>query len=305
MSEKSSDDGWQIATGRGRKSDPKPAAEAESSAHQSPASAIEHTATSLNDAMLYSAVLHSTSGTCQQTSLPVTVASAEQSQASHLTIPKRSSPEKSSVSSSLDKGYLTAQQSPSSDVRGTSGSGSEEVYLSAEEFIGEPTSIISDPSPLLRSPDFHTQFLSFPSPGLQSQSEGEDDISGKVSRNSSQNIADDAPMRSGLWGCHVFANSQSQEKTQTEEAAARTLDTGSIFVPDRPQAIGSGSGLGGDTDTELWTKQAMLNVPISSKRSTYSFIKLRVSTNLIVAKINNSLLPSILHLLHLHPLHLL
>ena len=250
MSEKSSDDGWQVAIGRGRKSDPKPAAEAESSAHQSPAPAIEHTATSLNAPILYSAVLHSISGTCQQTSLPVTVASAE-------------------------------------------------------EFIGEPTSIISGPSPLLRSPDFHTQFLSFPSPGLQSQSEGEDDISGKVSRNPSQNIADDAPMRSGLWACHVFANSQSQEKTQTEEVAARTLDTGSIFVPDRPQAIGSESGSVGDTNTELWTKQAMLNVPISSKRSTYSFIKLRVSTNLIVAKINNSLLPSILHLLHLHPLHLL
>ena len=190
MSGISSDNDWQIAPNRKSKSEAKPAAEAESSAPQSQASAVEHAATSLDPTVLDSAVSQPTNDQSQQTNLPVLVASAKQSQALHLTAPERTLPEKSEKSSeslSPDKGYLTARESP-----GNGGSsGTEEAYLSAEESVGETIPVLAEPSPLLRSPDFHTQFLSFPSPGLESQSEGEapsGDIPSKVGKNPSENI---------------------------------------------------------------------------------------------------------------------
>ena len=288
MSENSPDNGWQKATGRKRKRQPKPAAETEQSASRSrvpavepaasfsnlssPAAqagqlalpsrvpAVESQASSLNlpqpaaqtqqsaSSLRVLAVepgassqdilapeppaSESTDQPTSHTILPIIILSPERSQALHPTIPERSSPRKSgqsSLSSSPDKAYLSAHQSPQegsvgSDVPGNGGSSGEETYLSATERIEDPSSDVENPhasseqarpgsqgppndgnqsegketeineesafaaaEPLPYSPNFRTEFLSFPEPELESKGREEDSNSGCSSKTRQQN----------------------------------------------------------------------------------------------------------------------
>jgi hypothetical protein len=150
MSDNSQDHGWQIATGRRRKPSSRPLAEAEESAPRSRTSGVKPAASSPIRSPPGSAALHTTNEPLQPTTIPIIFLTAEQSQASYLSIPEQSSPkksEKSSVSSSPEKDYLTAPQSPNeglagSDVLGDEASPeTEEAYLSA---TAQPEEALSD-----------------------------------------------------------------------------------------------------------------------------------------------------------------
>ena len=158
MSANSPDDGWQIATGRKRKPNPNPAAEAEASVSRpglsaAQPSAVEPAASSPHPAEPVTST--ATNEPVQQTTTPpVIVSAAEESQSSYLTVPEKSSPsksERSNLSSSLERGYLTARQSPqegsvSSDVPGNGGSSEgEEGYVSATEHFEDVSSDVDHP----------------------------------------------------------------------------------------------------------------------------------------------------------------
>lgn len=148
MSDNTQDHGWQIATGRKRKSSSRPVAEVEESAPRSRTSGVEPAASSPIVSPPGPAASQTTNEPLQPTTLPITPSAAETSHASHLSIPGKLSPkksEKSSVSSSPEKGYLTAPQSPkegspSNDVPGGY-SDPEEPYISATE---QPEEVLSN-----------------------------------------------------------------------------------------------------------------------------------------------------------------
>ena len=193
MSENSPDNGRQTPTGPKTKSDSKPAMEVvqgDMSVPHAHVTGVEHAVSFL---LPETAALQTTREVSQQIASSIITTPAEQNEGFQVTAPERSSPEKSEKSSlsssSPEKGYETAQQSPSSDTHGNIGSGNDDAYQSAEESFEKTVPDLAGSSPVLRSPDFHSQFLSFPSPESQSQSEGEEDVSRKVSRNPSKKDA--------------------------------------------------------------------------------------------------------------------
>ncbi len=143
MSGNPPDNGWQLATGRKRKASSNPATEA--SAPQSRTPGVEQAENSPIVSAPGPAASQTSNKPLQQTSLPIIISSAELSRASYLNIPEQPSPEKSeksSVSSSLEKGYLTAPQSPGEQKSSVSSS-PEKGYLTAPQ-SPEQRSIIGD-----------------------------------------------------------------------------------------------------------------------------------------------------------------
>lgn len=73
----------------------------------------------------------------------------------------------------------------------------------------------------------------------------------------------------------MFANVQWQEKEKDTTGATSTVDDSvthigrSILVPNMPRVVGRESGSQGDAESELLTKKAMMDMPLSCKRSPY------------------------------------
>lgn len=176
MSDNSQDHGWQIATGRRRKPSSRPVAEAEESAPRSRTSGVKPAASSPTILPPGSAALQSTNEPLQPTTIPTIFLTAEPSQASYLSIPEKSSPrksEKSSVSSSPEKDYLTAPQSPNEGLASNGFLGdeaspeTEEAYLSATE---QPEEALSDVVHSQASTEkLHDQSLSSSDNGTQNR----------------------------------------------------------------------------------------------------------------------------------------
>lgn len=73
----------------------------------------------------------------------------------------------------------------------------------------------------------------------------------------------------------MLANVQSQEKEKDTMGATSTIDNRvmqigrSVLIPNMPRVVGRQPDSQGDVDSELLTKKAMLELPLSSKRSPY------------------------------------
>ncbi len=359
MSENSPDNGWQKATGRKRKRQPKPAAEAEQSASRShipvvepaasspnlsepavqagqsapssrvPAAepqtsslnlpkaqaeqsassfrvlAVEPEASSHDISLAEPPASESTDQSVQQTTLPIIVSSPEQSQAPHHTIPERSSPRKSgpsSLSSSPDKAYLSAHQSPvGSDMPGNGGSSGEEAYLSATEHIEDPPSDVENlqasnekvhpgsqgppddnnqskgketeireelalatAESLPYSPDFLTEFLSFPEPVFESKGREENSNSDHSSKSRQQNIevGDTAISLEAL----PLQSALSPENQVEEEEK----ETGFEQTTGKTQEKTEGKKIQGEAAEQLEPGQEVSKSPIKKERPSFT-----------------------------------